>query len=286
MTFLNVILTLILNTGLPLAQVQVVNTIAIYAAPDFASEVAAKARPHDVLLIYQIAENWAQTEQGWFVLGDLPLEPAVVHFGATLISPIEIEPFDENGEVVIAPEAVVGVTAIFENRVLIYSNSTVGWVDLNNLQIIEPTPDLVDFVEQSAHIKVENANLYESFTDQNPVVRLPLGQEATLLYQADEWVLVRSRHVYGWGNLADFDIGLKPIARGETNASPINFYYPNPDGEVIELLDFRESILILGRDDSGNWLYLRRQGGLEGWSPAQYIDTTTEILDLPIIEGN
>lgn len=278
MTFLNVILTLFLNTGLPLAQVQVVNTISIYTAPDFASEVAAKARPNDVLLIYQIAENWAQTEQGWFVLGDLPLEPAVVHFGATLISPIEIEAFDENSE--------VGVIAIFENRAFIYSNSGVGWVDLNSLQIIEPTPDLVDFVEQSAHIKVENANLYESFTDQNSVVTLPLGQEATILYQADEWVLVRSRHVYGWGNLADFDIGLKPVARGETNASPINFYYPNPDGEVIELLDFRESILILGRDDAGKWLYVRRRGGLEGWSPAQYIDTTIEVLDLPIIEGN
>lgn len=284
MLFLNLILTLLFNNAVPLAQVQVLTSLSLYQEPQFSSEMVAEAYAGDVLLVYEIKENWAQTEQGWFVLDNLPLEPAVVHYSAVMTSPLEIEPILES-ETVILPDTVMGVTAIFEGRALVYTESTVGWAALSEIELLEPVSDLMDFVEQPAYVKVEQADIYPLPAETSPLQNsLPLGQEAALLYQHGEWVLVRSRHVIGWGKMTDFDVGLKPIIRAETNASPINFYYPTPEATVIGLLDYRESVLVLGRDESGKWLYLRRQNGLEGWAPAQYIEVDVEPL--PVVKGN
>lgn len=286
MLFLNLILIYLLNNAVPVAQVQVVDSLVLYSEPTFSSDFQSKARPGEVLLVYAIQGSWAQTERGWFKHDDLTLEPAVVHYSAGVHVPIEIEPIlDAPSGSWILPGESIGVAAIFENRALVYTRSAVGWTSLSELEINPPTADLVDFVEQGAYVRVEEAVLFTLPDEQGEKLQsLPLGQEAVLVYQSGTWVLVRSRHRIGWGRSADFEVGLKPIIRAETNASPINFYYPVPNETVIGLLDYRENVLVLGKDESGKWLYLRRQDGTEGWSPAQYFDVETD--QLPVVKGN
>ncbi|MBZ0310737.1 MAG: SH3 domain-containing protein, partial [Anaerolineae bacterium] len=278
------ILTLLFNNAVPLAQVQVQNSLSLNQEPHFSSEVLGKAYPGDVLLIYETEGIWAQTELGWLVLDNLPLEPAAVHYSVIISSPLEIEPIGES-EAVILPDTIIGVTAIFERQALVYTESAAGWAALSEIELTEPVTDLRDFVEQPAYVKVEQADIYTLPNEtSSPQTFLPLGQEAVLLYQQGSWVLVRSRHIVGWSKIAQFDVGLKPVAYAETTASPINFYYPTPESSVIDLLDYQERVLVLGRDESGKWLYLRQQDGLEGWAPAYYIDIVVE--ELPVVKGN
>ncbi len=286
MVILNLILTLLLQLDFPLAQIQMLESRPLYAEPSLLSEVQSKARPNEVLFIYNRQDGWAQTAQGWLALDGLSLEPAVVHFGAMVDSPVEITPLGNFSDAMLTPQDTIGVAAIFENQALVYTDSIIGWADLNRLEITDPPPDVVDFIEQMAYVQVENAEIRSVSKDGETIATLPFGQEVTLLFTTENKVFIRSRQVIGWSEIENFDISPSPITRGETNASPINFYFPTPQDDVIELLDFRETVLVLGRDEAGKWLYLRRQDGLVGWSPAEYIDLDLEIVTLPIIEGN
>lgn len=269
-------------TPLPIGQVQITAVVDLYPAPDPKAVSEKRARPGDVVLIYAQIEGWVRTANGWFELGAMALEPAVVHYSAILPTPMPIS--DEMGGAptqTLQPDEIVGVAAIFEEWALLYSRSGIGWAALADLQIIEPTADLLDFAVQPAYIQVESADFYRAIEGEVQFSR-PLGEAVDLLYTQGAWGFVRVKQFYGWSRLDNFDRVLMPQARGETSAGPVNVRLAPVDGRVITALDYREDLLVLGRNAAGDWLYIRARG-LDGWILADFVAFAGSHDTLPVI---
>jgi hypothetical protein len=167
---------------------------------------------------------------------------------------------------------------------LVYGQAGAGWVSLDKLQLTAPQPDLVDFVERRAYVKVESVDL-RALPDETAegISFLLLGEEVRVLFQGGDWVLVKTDTAFGWSQSTNFDILPSAVVRGEMNASPVNLRRV-PDGQVIGVLEYRESVLVVGRDEAEEWLFIRLPArGLEGWVAAQFVDFAGERDDLPVI---
>jgi hypothetical protein len=67
------------------------------------------------------------------------------------------------------------------------------------------------------------------------------------------------------------------------NAGPVNLRRRPVDGDVVNVVDFQASVLILGRNAARDWLYIRTEAGLEGWVAAEFVDYEGNLRRLPLI---
>ena len=269
---------------LPIGQVQISEIVDLYPAPNPDAVSEKRARPGDVLLIYAQIENWVRAENGWFQLTEqMSLEPAVVHYGAILPEAVEVARyFMEPPTATLPANSNAGIAAISGEWAFLYSSQGVGWTPLSKIQVVEPLPDLLDFVEQRAYIQTEFTYFYDQPAGVINFSR-PLGEAVDLLYVEGEWVLVRGKNYLGWSELAHFDRVLMPLARGMTSAGPVNVRITPVDGRVITALDYHEDLLVLGRNATSDWLHIRARG-LDGWISADFVDFEGTIAALPVIE--
>jgi hypothetical protein len=230
-------------------------------------------------LIYEQVGDWGRSKIGWLNLQGLILEPAVVQYQATYEGDLILGP----GLSLPAGE-VAGVLALFEGQALVYSRLGAAWVAADLLELSEPGPDLRDFVERSAYVRVLSAALYADPDEASPpLAEIDLGRQVSLVYQDQDWALVRGPGVYGWSRLENFDPALLAQGRGQMNAGPVNLRRRPVDGDVVNVVDFQASVLILGRNAARDWLYIRTEAGLEGWVAAEFVDYEGNLRRLPLI---
>ena len=275
---------------LPLAQIQISERTLIYEETSSDAEVITRARRGDVLPVYEIEGVWGRVEGGWLRMEDQTLEPAVVHFSAIVLDRLTpAADLDAVEQTLLEIEVgqMVGVTAIFGDYALVYTELIAGWVRVDDLRIDFPTPELVSFIEQDAYVKVEQSHFYAQPDLNSEVVSVQLlGRRVTVLYHQDGWVLVRTGYDLGWSRSENFDFVPRAQAQAEMNAGPVNLRETPVNGRVIAVLDYLESILVVGRNSDDNWLYIRRLSGVEGWVSARYVNFEGSIDDLPVIAAN
>lgn len=261
-----------IGAQLPIGQVEIGEAVNIYASQTPLDERTGRARTGDVIFVYDLADEWARTDAGWFLLGDLTLEAAVVQYSVEVLRPVEIAPvIDGVPTETIHPEMTIGVLALQDNWALVYTDSLLGWAPLNLLTITEPQPDLLDFLERQAFVKVDGANLYLERDTASAITSVqPLGVEISVLQIVDEWALVRGASAYGWAHIDDLDLAPPVVARGSMNLDSVNFRVAPVDGRAIRQLRFGEVVLILGRED--DWLNVRLRDGTAGWVFAEFVD--------------
>ena len=273
LTLLIALTAQVITTPHPIAQLRIEDFRPVLLEPASEEPPLARVRPGDVMLIFQIDGDWARGEVGWISLDDLQPEPAVVSYGAAFDGDLMLPP-----SMSLSPDETVGVAAIFYDLALVYGRDAAGWTALDDLQLIDPTPDLVDFVQREAYVMVEAADFFAIPDSDSPVAsQEPLGRRVHVLFSDDEWALVKSRNTVGWSQVENFDVAPGVLARGTMNAGPVNVRDNPVDGAVLTIVDFQEEVRILEHD--GDWLYVRlseTRGALEGWLAAQFVDFEIE----------
>jgi SH3-like domain-containing protein len=76
--------------------------------------------------------------------------------------------------------------------------------------------------------------------------------------------------------------------QGNSNSSPLLFLLSDPrDGaEVLAMIPERQSVTVLGRDSSGEWLMVRLSSGVEGWVRARESGAPIVVSNLPMADGD
>jgi SH3-like domain-containing protein len=74
--------------------------------------------------------------------------------------------------------------------------------------------------------------------------------------------------------------------QGNSNSSPLLFLLSDPrDGaEVLAMIPERQSVTVLGRDSSGEWLMVRLSSGVEGWVRARESGAPIVVSNLPMAD--
>jgi hypothetical protein len=259
----------------PVAQLRIEDFRPVLLEPDSDDPPLARVRPGDVVLIYQVDGDWARGEIGWISMEGLQPEAAVVEYGAEFDDDLMLS-VRPNGDPALemSSDQLAGVTAIFDDQALVYGRNVAGWTALDNIQLTEPSPDVQDFVERDAYVKVEAAELLVIPEESEPLASVePLGRRVRVLFSDEDWALVRSQHAIGWSRPSNFDLAPGIIARGTMNAGPVNLRESPVDGAVLTIVDYLEQVRILERD--GDWLYVQLsdvRGAVEGWLAAQFVD--------------
>lgn len=274
----------LLRILLPIGQVEVQGFVSLYAHP-VETVAIDQARHGDTLLVYERWAEWVRTEQGWMRLSG-ELAPAVVQYAAQL--PADVALSTTPGDAVVGEmprsDSAVGVVAIYDGYGLLYSDSHVGWAPLQGIDLEEPNADLIDFVERTAYLKVEQTPLYSQPSDRAaPLTTLQLGRQVAVLFTQDDWILVRANQAYGWAKAADFDLLPGGQVRGTLIAGPVNFRdAPSTSSRVLTVLDYQQTVLVLGRSENRGWLLIRANG-IDGWISAEFVGIDIELDTLPII---
>jgi hypothetical protein len=269
----------LITTPPPIAQLRIEDFRPVLLEPASEDAPIDRVRPGDVVPVFQIDGEWARGEVGWISLDGLQPEAAVVDYGAAFEDDLLLAPEpDATTTMTLSPDEPVGVAAIFYDWALVYGRDAAGWTALDNLHLVEPLPDVADFVEREAYVMVEAADLFTLPDADAPTAsQEPLGRRVRVLFSDGGWALVKSGSAVGWSPLKNFDFAPGVLARGTMNAGPVNVRESPVDGAVLTIVEYLEVVRILEVD--GNWLYVRlsdARGGLKGWLAAQFVDFEIE----------
>lgn len=274
---------------LPIGQIHVQERLFLRIEPDLAAPNNGRARWGDTLLIYEQQGDWVRADGGWLWLDDQVLVPAVVHYSARPIESFAAIPLlapDETS--MISVDAELGVLALWQDQALIYGDGFLGWVEKNQLGIFEPSATLLELTEQSAYLKRLSSPVYSLPNAQSEVITsLELGQVVQVVYQHEEWGLVRAGTRYGWMALADLDIIPQVMGVARITSGPINLRAAPIDGAVTNALAFEEQVFLLGRNAAADWIYIRVARGedrITGWVAAQFVGWDHPLDELPILD--
>ncbi|MFP4321013.1 MAG: SH3 domain-containing protein [Anaerolineales bacterium] len=257
---------------LPIAQIRVADFGWLHTDPAPDSPQTLRIRPGEVWLVYEYRAEWGRTAQGWIPLSIGQREAARVDYSARHPGALGLE---------------LGVAALFGEHALLYGADSAQWVPLSRLELSPPSEDLRAYVVRDAVVRRAEAPLYllpnANAAWQSGV--LMLGQPVDVLGTADDdWRLVRAADYVGWVLADTLQIARAPLGEGILNAGPVNLRLV-PQGAITGSVGFSERVFLLGQTPAGDWLYIRRVNGAEGWLAAQFI---TDIpADLPeLVPGN
>ncbi len=300
--------------GVPSNQGVVTKTdgdLGIYAEPNIGSEVLGTAPNGAVVDIFGIDGLWAEVSyegvSGYALASDLVIGPAHVNLQGVAATQSDIAlrtGQDIQADVVatVPSGGLVGIMQIDGVWALVYDGDHVGWTFANQLEISEPTSDLTDLVQSQAVAVSSDDSAVAVRAEPNisaeSVGVLENGAAAAVVATSDNGLFsyVVAEGVSGWAFTSSLEITPRGRAHATVAAGPANLREEgSKDSAQVTLLEFGTPLLLLSRNEAGDWLYVRVQSevylggeltsGFEGWISASLVDAGEfDLTTLPLFE--
>lgn len=281
--------------------------LGIYAEPNIGSEVLGTAPNGAVVDIFGIDGLWAEVSyegvSGYALTSDLEIGPAHVNLqgvaGTRSDIALRVEPDIQADVVATLPSgSLLGIIEIDGVWALAYDGDHLGWTFTNVLDISEPTADLADLVQSQAvtTTRGDTAVALRAAPEisADTVTTLEADVPVAVIARDGVFSYVISDAGNGWAFNANLSITPRGRARATVAAGPANLREEgSKDSAQITLLEFGTPLLLLSRNEAGDWLYVRVQSeqylggeltsGFEGWISASLVDAGEfDLTTLPV----
>ncbi|MBI5930188.1 MAG: SH3 domain-containing protein [Chloroflexi bacterium] len=279
--------------------------LGIYAEPNVGSEILGTAPNGSTVDIFSVDGLWAEVSyegvSGYALTSDLEIGPAHVNLQGIAATQSDVAlrtGQDIQADVVgtVPPGSVLGIVEIDGVWALAYDGDHIGWTFTNVLDISDPTSDLADLVQSQAVTTSDTAVALRAAPDISSETIGTLETDTAVVVGAEDGVFayVISDGGNGWAFKANLDITPRGRAHATVSAAPANLREEgSKDSAQVTVLGLDTPLLLLARNEAGDWLYVRVQSeyyiggeltsGFEGWISASLVDAGDfDLSTLPV----
>ncbi len=281
--------------------------LGIYAEPNIGSAVLGTAPNGSVVDIFGVDGLWAEVSyegvSGYALTSDLEIGPAHVNLqgiaGTNSDIALRVAPDIQADVVATLPSgSLFGILQIDGVWALAYDGDHLGWTFANVLDIADPSADLADLVQSQAVTvtRGDTAVALRAAADISSDTVGTLEADVPVVVVARDGVFsyVLSDAGNGWVFNANLSITPRGRARATVSSGPANLREEgSKESSQVTLLEFGTSLLLLARNEGGDWLYVRVQSeyyiggeltsGFEGWISAGLVDAGDyDLSALPV----